>query len=69
MTAWIVVGFLERMAWAGTGVLRAAASGVHSSRVVGQETRNSALSGLQFVQIIDSHMGFNKLANTDVNGL
>ena len=62
-------GFLECMAWAGTGVLWTAASGVLSSTAFGQEMKKgmkSAKGGLQFVQISDSHIGFNKPANTDV---
>jgi len=66
-------GFLECMAWAGTGVLWTAASGVLSSQAFGQEMKGmkkgmkAAKGGLQFVQISDSHMGFNKPANADVN--
>ena len=57
-------GFLECMAWAGTGVLWTVGSGVLSSRAFGQ---TGAASGeLHFVQISDSHMGFSKLANPDV---
>ena len=59
-------GFLECMAWAGTGVLWSAAGGVLSSRAFGQGSMNAA-GGLRFVQISDSHMGFNKPANADVN--
>ena len=61
------------MAWAGTGVLWTAASGVLSSQAFGQEMKGTktrgktAKGGLQFVQISDSHMGFNKPANADVN--
>jgi 3',5'-cyclic-AMP phosphodiesterase len=58
-------GFLECMAWAGTGVLWSVGAGVPVSRVFGQE-RTPA--GFQFVQISDSHIGFNKPANTDVVG-
>ena len=58
-------GFLECMAWAGTGVLWTAAAGTLTSQVFGQPS--ASRGGLQFVQISDSHMGFNKPANTDVN--
>jgi 3',5'-cyclic-AMP phosphodiesterase len=59
-------GFLECMAWAGTGVLWTAASGALSSQAFGQETK-PVKGGLQFVQISDSHIGFDKPANADVN--
>jgi 3',5'-cyclic-AMP phosphodiesterase len=53
------------MAWAGTGVIWTAASGVLTSQAFGQHTK-PAKGELHFVQISDSHMGFNKPANTDV---
>jgi Icc protein len=64
-------GFLKCMAWAGTGALCVMQGGVLKSY------RLSGLTGLKakemkgdlsFVQISDSHMGFNKPANTDVAG-
>ena len=58
-------GMLECMAWAGTGVLWTVGSGVLSSRLFGQAP---AGDGLHFVQISDTHLGFNKPANTDVAG-
>jgi hypothetical protein len=60
-------GFLECMAWAGTGVVWSIAGGVLSSRAFGQEMK-AAQGELHFVQISDSHMGFNKPANPDVTG-
>jgi 3',5'-cyclic-AMP phosphodiesterase len=60
-------GFLECMAWAGTGVIWTIAGGVPSSRAFGQKARGSK-GELSFVQISDSHMGFNKPANPDVTG-
>ena len=55
------------MAWAGTGVAWTLSSGVLSSRAFGQ--KGAPKTGeLHFVQISDSHMGFNKPANPDVNG-
>ena len=55
------------MAWAGTGVVWTVSSGVLRSKAFGQNTQ--ALKGeLNFVQISDSHMGFNKPANPDVTG-
>ena len=60
-------GFLECMAWAGTGVIWTIAGGVPSSRAFGQKAQGSK-GELSFVQISDSHMGFNKPANPDVTG-
>jgi 3',5'-cyclic-AMP phosphodiesterase len=58
-------GFLECMAWAGTGVIWTVGSGVLTSKAFGQKM--IATKGeLHFVQISDSHMGFNKAANPDV---
>jgi 3',5'-cyclic AMP phosphodiesterase CpdA len=59
-------GFLECMAWAGTGVLWSVGGGILSSRAFGQSAQNTAKGELHFVQISDSHMGFNKPANPDV---
>jgi Icc protein len=60
-------GFLECMAWAGTGVVWTLAGGVPTSRAFGQDSK-PAKGDLSFVQISDSHIGFNKPANPDVNG-
>jgi 3',5'-cyclic-AMP phosphodiesterase len=61
-------GFLECMAWAGTGVLWSMSGGVLSSRLVGEEAHDRMLAGgeFSFVQISDSHIGFSKEANKDV---
>jgi Icc protein len=62
-------GFLKCMAWAGTGALCVLSGGVLKSYSL---SRLSDLSlaqtkgELSFVQISDSHMGFNKPANPDV---
>jgi len=62
-------GFLECMAWAGTGVLWTLTGGVPRSRAFGKDTHgNHAKGDLCFVQISDSHIGFNKPANPDVTG-
>jgi Icc protein len=62
-------GFLECMAWAGTGVVWSAAGGVLSSRAFGKPGRAGEAKGeFTFVQISDSHIGFNKPANPDVVG-
>jgi Icc protein len=64
-------GFLKCMAWAGTGVIWSINGGLLTSTVLGQEANNQsavATAELNFVQISDSHIGFNKPANTDVVG-
>ena len=61
-------GFLECMAWAGTGVVWTLAGGLASSRVFGKPSSGGAKGDLTFVQISDSHIGFNKPANPDVVG-
>ena len=61
-------GFLKCMAWAGTGLLwTVTAEGIPTSHIFGgSKESKKAESGLHFVKISDSHMGFNKPANTDV---
>ncbi len=60
-------GFLECMAWTGTGVIWTVSSGLLSSRAFGKSMRAGDPTGeLTFVQISDSHIGFNKPANPDV---
>ena len=65
-------GFLKCMAWAGTGALCVMQGGVLKSYSLSQMsqmgTKAAAAGELSFVQISDSHMGFNKPANTDVAG-
>ena len=58
-------GFLECMAWAGTGVIWTVSGGVLSSRAFGQ-SKKPGKGELHFVQISDSHIGFNRPANPDV---
>jgi hypothetical protein len=53
------------MQWAGTGLLWTMAGGVPVSRLLGQKTGGRA-SGFSFIQISDSHIGFNRDANKDV---
>ena len=64
--------FLSCMAWAGTGLLWSMAGGVPVSKLVSvagaMPTRAAAGSAFSFVQISDSHIGFNKAANQDVAG-
>jgi hypothetical protein len=62
-------GFLKCMAWAGTGALCVMQGGVLKSFSLSRpsEMDPAAAAGeLRFVQISDSHMGFNKPANPDV---
>jgi 3',5'-cyclic-AMP phosphodiesterase len=64
-------GFLKCMAWAGTGTLCVIKGGVLNSYAFNRigELDPADLKGeLSFAQISDSHMGFNKPANTDVVG-
>jgi Icc protein len=62
-------GFLSCMAWAGTGVVWAVSGGLLSSRAFGQQPAgSSAGADFTFVQLSDSHIGFNKAPNQDVTG-
>jgi hypothetical protein len=59
---------LECMTWAGTGVLWTVAGGVpHSLGIIG-EAKAASTSGLTFLQISDSHVGFDKPANPNAIG-
>jgi len=69
-------GFIKCMAWAGTGILWMMSGGVLQSYGMSQlidKTTGGLKNGLlmpkadfSFVQISDSHIGFNKAANADV---
>jgi hypothetical protein len=71
-------GFIKCMAWAGTGVLWMMTGGVLKSFGMSQmmDKHSGGLkkglvipkSDFSFVQISDSHIGFNKAANPDVIG-
>src|SRR5262249_4196108 len=66
-------GFLKCMAWAGTGMLWTVSGGGLGSKILGSSSalpadRSAAAGDFSFVQISDSHIGFNKPANTDVAG-
>src|SRR6202049_5173538 len=64
-------GFLKCMAWAGTGTFCVIKGGVLNSYGLSRiaEMDPADMKGeLSFAQISDSHMGFNKPANTDVVG-
>jgi 3',5'-cyclic-AMP phosphodiesterase len=64
-------GFLQCMAWVGTGAMWTLAGGVLKGMPIEQAARggmghSSGMGGIRFVQISDSHIGFDKPANTDV---
>jgi 3',5'-cyclic AMP phosphodiesterase CpdA len=59
-------GFLKCMAWTGTGALCVVEGGVLKSFALNDPAAKKAKGQLSFVQISDSHMGFNKPANPDV---
>lgn len=71
-------GFLECMAWAGTGVLWMMSGGILKSYGMSQMIDHASgnlkkglvmpKSDFCFAQISDSHIGFNKAANPDVVG-
>src|SRR6201987_347821 len=61
-------GFLKCMAWAGTGLVWTLGAGVPVSRVFAKGSKKDGAKGgdFTFVQISDSHIGFDKPANPDV---
>jgi len=67
-------GFLQCMAWAGTGMLWTVGGGLLASRILGPSQAGAAENvaspsgNFSFVQISDTHIGFNKPANADVAG-
>jgi len=63
-------GFLECMAWAGTGLVWVAAGGILSSRALSQAAAADAApaASFSFVQISDTHIGFKGEANKDALG-
>ena len=59
-------GFMECMAWAGTGLVWVSTGGVLSSRVIAPAAAAEATPGrFSFVQISDTHIGFKGQANGD----
>jgi 3',5'-cyclic AMP phosphodiesterase CpdA len=61
-------GFLQCMAWAGTGVVWTVSGGVLGSRILATQAYGAEAAGdFSFVQISDSHIGFTKPANRDVS--
>jgi len=61
-------GALECMAWAGTGVLWTLSGGVPKSLGLLEEVLAAEALSFTFLQISDSHIGFNKPANPDALG-
>lgn len=59
-------GFLKCMAWAGTGMVWSFVGGVPVSYALGRLPHSTTQADFNFVQISDSHIGFNKPANADV---
>jgi 3',5'-cyclic AMP phosphodiesterase CpdA len=59
---------LECMTWAGTGVLWTVAGGVPRSLGIVNEAMAAGPGSLTFLQISDSHMGFDKPANPNAKG-
>ena len=55
---------LECMIWAGTGVLWTLSGGVPVSSLI-TEAKAAETTGFTFLQLSDSHIGFNKPANPD----
>src|ERR1700722_19117874 len=61
-------GFLKCMQWAGAGLAWSFAGGIPTSRLLGAPQKEGRSEDFGFVQISDSHIGFDKAANQDVNG-
>jgi Icc protein len=60
-------GFLECMAWVGTGVLYTVAGGVLRSEAIERSLSDQwPKAGFTFAQISDSHIGFKREPNSDV---
>jgi 3',5'-cyclic-AMP phosphodiesterase len=53
-------GFLECMAWAGSGLVWSVGGGILSSQAFGEIDLQTGAGGFSFVQISDSHIGFGK---------
>ena len=61
-------GMLKCMAWVGTGLAWGLTGGIPTARLLGQEPKKAGPNDFTFVQISDSHIGFNKAPNQDVVG-
>ncbi len=60
-------GALKCLAWAGTGIVWTVDGGVPRPLGLGEALAATPADGFTFVQISDSHIGFNKEANPDVS--
>ena len=58
-------GFLKCMVWAGTAMVWTVSGGVPRSGLIGSAEAATG-EGFTFMQVSDSHIGFNKPANPDV---
>lgn len=58
-------GFLECMTWAGTGILWSLSGGLPSGLGLGSALAAEPAKAFTFLQISDSHVGFDKPANPD----
>jgi 3',5'-cyclic-AMP phosphodiesterase len=56
-------GLLKCMAWAGVGIVWTGSGGVPRSMALADAYAGTQTASLSFVQISDSHIGFNKPAN------
>jgi len=61
-------GALECMIWAGTGIVWTLAAGVPKSLSLLGDAQAAEATGFTFLQISDSHIGFNKPANPNALG-
>jgi Icc protein len=61
-------GFLKCMAWAGAGMVWAMKGGILTARAFGADAASVGGDDFTFVQVSDSHIGFNKGVYTDVVG-
>ncbi len=61
-------GFLQCMAWAGTGLVWTATGGLLSSRALSPASAAEPALDFSFVQISDTHIGFKGEANKDALG-
>ena len=56
------------MAWAGTGLVWTLSGGILSSCTLAQSNGSTTPGDFTFVQVSDSHIGFNNVPNADVTG-
>src|SRR5580698_9229957 len=61
-------GIRNCMQWAGAAAVWSFTGGLRGSQLFGAPEEKPKAADFTFVQISDSHIGFNRPANTDVNG-